>query len=292
MKNIALAVTLALGLTACAQELAVPAAPFDLTGFMTPESVRYDSASDLYLVANINGAPLDKDNNGYISQISPDGKTVNARFIAGGANGVTLNAPKGTAIVGDTLYVSDIDTVRSFDRKTGAVKGNVAIAGATFLNDLAAAPDGSVYVSDSGLDATFASNGADAVYKISPAGAVTKIVSGVTLNRPNGLAVLSSGKVQVVPFGSNEIYTVTDAGVVGYRKTLPGGQLDGVEVYNGGLLVSSWETSSVYFVPASGAVTTVASGVKSPADIGLDSRRGRVLIPLFMDNTVRVVSAK
>lgn len=201
MKNIALAVTLALGLTACAQELAVLAVSFDLTSFMTPESVRYDSVSDLYLVANINGAPLDKDNNGYISQISPDGKTVNARFIAGGANGVTLN-------------------------------------------------------------------------------------------RLNGLAVLSSGKVQVVPFSSNEIYTVTDMGVVGDRKILPGGQLDGVEVYNGGLLVSSWETSSFYFVSASGTVTTVASGVKSPADIGLDSKRGRVLIPLFMDNIVQVVSAK
>ena len=258
---------------------------------MTPESVRYNSASDLYLVANINGAPLDKDNNGYFSQISPDGKTVNARFIAGGANGVTLNVPKGTAIVGDTLYMSDIDTVRSFDRKTGAVKSNIVIAGATFLNDLAA-PDGSVYVSDSGLDAIFASNGADAVYKTSPAGAVTRIVSGVTLNRPNGLAVLSSGKVQVVPFSSNEIYTVTDADVVGDRKILPGGQLDGVEVYNGGLLVSSWETSSVYFVPASGTVTTVASGVKLSADISLDSKHGRVLIPLFIDNTVRVVSAK
>ena len=47
-----------------------------------------------------------------------------------------------------TLYVADLDTVRMFDAKTGAAKGEVKIPGATFLNDIAT--DGKVvYVSDS-----------------------------------------------------------------------------------------------------------------------------------------------
>jgi hypothetical protein len=91
-------------------------------GLATPESVLYDAETDTYLVSNINGAPLDKDNNGYIAEFAPDGKVVNAKLIEGGKNKVTLNAPKGSAIKDGVLYVADIDTVRMFDRKTGAPK--------------------------------------------------------------------------------------------------------------------------------------------------------------------------
>jgi hypothetical protein len=45
------------------------------------------------------------------------------------------------AFLGDTLYVADLDTVRTFDRKTGAAKKSIPIAGALFLNDLAAGSD-------------------------------------------------------------------------------------------------------------------------------------------------------
>src|SRR4051812_13349001 len=46
--------------------------PFTVTeGVQTPESVLYDADSDVYLVSNINGAPLDADDNGYIMRISP-----------------------------------------------------------------------------------------------------------------------------------------------------------------------------------------------------------------------------
>ena len=48
-------------------------------GISTPESVLYDAAADRYLVSNINGKPVDADNNGYITEISGDGKvTVDA----------------------------------------------------------------------------------------------------------------------------------------------------------------------------------------------------------------------
>src|SRR5881296_227339 len=89
-------------------------------GFLTPESVLHDTAQDVYFVSNINGSPTTKDNNGFISRVRPDGAVENLKFIEGGHGGVTLNAPKGLAIRGDTLWVADIDMVRSFDAKTGA----------------------------------------------------------------------------------------------------------------------------------------------------------------------------
>ena len=92
-----------------------------VNGFKTPESVRYDSAGDVFYVSNINGSPVAKDNNGFISRMKPDGTIDSLELIAGGRNGVTLNAPKGLALIGDTLWVADIDAVRAFNVRTGAV---------------------------------------------------------------------------------------------------------------------------------------------------------------------------
>ena len=178
-------------------------------GLQTPESVLYDAEQDVYFISNINGQPLAADNNGYISRLNPDTMQGEMKFIEAGKNNVTLNAPKGMAVMGDTLYVADLNTVRKFDRKTGAPKGEVKIPGATFLNDLAT--DGKVvYASDSGLKAgaggNFEPTGTDAIWQISGDKA-TKIASGTDLNRPNGLEVVN-GQVWAVTFGAKELYRI------------------------------------------------------------------------------------
>ncbi len=139
------------------------------TGFQTPESVLYDEGADRYLVSNINGNTTTVDNNGFISVLSPDGQVTSLKWIEGGKNKVKLDGPKGMAIAKGVLYVADITQVRMFDAKTGAPKGDVKIAGSTFLNDIAAGPDGKVYASDSGLKvgaSGFEPTGTDAVYVI------------------------------------------------------------------------------------------------------------------------------
>src|SRR5215813_13068667 len=81
-----------------------------LTGdFASPESAYYHAASNSIFVSSINGQILEKDGNGYISRLSPDGKMVSAKWVAG------LNAPKGIRSVGNTLWVTDIDEVVSID---------------------------------------------------------------------------------------------------------------------------------------------------------------------------------
>ena len=72
-------------------------------GLSTPESVLYDADTDSYLVSNINGAPLAKDNNGFIAELSPDGKVINSKLIEGGKKKVTLHAPKGTALASGSV---------------------------------------------------------------------------------------------------------------------------------------------------------------------------------------------
>ena len=87
----------------------------EASDFQNPESARWDPDQSLWFVSNVNGDPGAKDNNGYISRLKPDGTADTGKFIVGGSKGVTLNAPKGMAITGDTLWVADIDAVRAFD---------------------------------------------------------------------------------------------------------------------------------------------------------------------------------
>lgn len=272
--------------TAAATASAPAADSMSIPGFSTPESVLYDQAGDVYLVSNINGTPLTRDDNGFISRVSPDGN-VTMKFIDGAAENVTLNAPKGMAIIGDTLYVADIDSVRAFNRTTGAPLGARGIRGVSFLNDLAAA-NGVLYVTDSGLKADFSSSGTDAVYRFEGARAVSVIKGTDKLHGPNGLFI-DGENIMMVPFGGKGIARIGRDGTAADVVTLPTGGLDGIERANdGGWFVSSWEGKAVYHVTPSGEVHTIISDMESPADIGYDSKRGRLLIPVFNKNTVEI----
>lgn len=263
-----------------------------VSGFQTPESVLYDPTADVYLVSNINGNPTGTDDNGFISRVTPAGQVQTLKWIDGAGASVTLNAPKGLAIVGDTLYVADITAVRMFDRTTGQAKGSVNVPGATFLNDVAAGPDGSVYVTDSGLKPDFSPSGTDAVYRIQ-SGALSTVTKNTNLKNPNGITMLPNGRLFVVTFTQDGVtYELTTAGAQGQVRNLPKGQLDGVEAVNGQvLLVSSWAASAVYRVTGANAEVLVAD-VQSPADIGYDRKRDRVLIPLFQGNQVKIQPLK
>jgi len=263
------------------------AGPQKLTGFQTPESVLYDADQDVYFVSNINGQPLAADDNGFISRINPDTLQVDLKWIDAAKPDILLNAPKGLGILGDDIYVADLTVVRKFNRKTGKPDGEVKIPGSTFLNDIAS--DGkSIYVTDSGMKAGangFEGTGTDAVWKITNDKA-EKIASGTDLNRPNGVDI-ADGKVWVVSFASNELYQLAGGKKSSVAK-LPKGSLDGlVHLADGSFLVSSWESKSVYRGKGT-EFTAVVENVDSPADIGYDTKRHRLLVPHFMENVVSI----
>ncbi|HVW24643.1 MAG TPA: hypothetical protein VHC69_04705 [Polyangiaceae bacterium] len=260
-------------------------------GFKTPESVLYDPEQDAYFVSNINGTPFDVDGNGFISKVTPDGKSVELMWIDGSKKTSALNAPKGLAVSGNVLYVADITFVRMFDRKTGAPKGKIAIPGATFLNDLTTGPDGTVYVSDSGLKPGkngFEPSGTDSVYKIVKGNRPVKLIADKELGGPNGLVADDSG-VWVVTFGSGELFRVDPNGKKEAGQKLPQGTLDGVvKLSDGSLLVSSWAASAIFRGTPGGAFEAIVRDVKSPADIGYDTKRNVILIPLFQLDAVEL----
>jgi hypothetical protein len=266
-------------------------------GFMTPESVLIDTLADVYIVSNINGEPAAEDDNGFISRVTPDGQVENLKWIDGASPDITLNAPKGMAIRGDTLFVTDLGCIRMFHRVTGAKEGETCIQGATFLNDIVLGMDTVLYVTDSGLKAGASGlepSGTDAVYRMpllpgKGGEGGTVLMRGPEMGRPNGLAAKPRGVV-VVTFGSGEIFLLDSTGKMTSMMSPTQKQLDGVAFMpDGSLLFSSWVDSAIMKVPAvGGRYETVVSGAESPADFAFDAKRGRVVIPLFNRNEILI----
>jgi glucose/arabinose dehydrogenase len=261
-------------------------------GLARPESARWDADQRVWLISNINGAQ-EKDNNGYISRVSAEGKMERQRFIAGGTGGVVLHAPKGMAITGDTLWVTDIDVVRGFHRRTGAPVATVDLAplGALFLNDLTAGPDGSLYLTDTGVRfdsvGTRQHTGPDRVYRIRGR-TPTVALEGAVLGEPNGIAYDREGRRFLLGpiVGDSTVLAWNGPGTEPVAIASGPGRYDGIEVLPGGrVLVSAWNDSTVSEI-AGDRLRPLIRGVSAAADIGVDPVAGIVAIPLLREDRV------
>ena len=95
-----------------------------------PESVAYAPKQNVLFVSNVNGKPDQKDQNGFISKVSPsNGSIIELNWIKG------LNAPKGIAISNDNskLYVSDITDLVQIDIASGKIIKRFNAPGSLFL---------------------------------------------------------------------------------------------------------------------------------------------------------------
>jgi sugar lactone lactonase YvrE len=251
-----------------------------------PESVKYDADQDAFFISNMVGFGSDKDANGYIVQVHAADLSKSKVFAENGKAGVVLDAPKGMAIHGDTLWICDIDVMRAINRKTGVSLGSIDLKpyGALLLNDVTMGGDGSMYITDTGILMTSSGviyKGGDKIFSVRD-GKVSVVASGAGLMRPNGITWDKEANHLVVvtfdPFHS-QMYSLS-AGGERHLLARGNGKFDGVEPVGGGrFLVASWNDSSVRLL-GNGESRRVASNVLSPADIGYDTRRNRLAIPV------------
>ncbi len=235
-----------------------------------PESVIYDKTGNVIYVSNINGNPGKKDGNGFISKLSPDGHILVRKWVTG------LDAPKGLSVVGDKLYVSDIQSLVEISIPSQKVVARYRDTLARFLNDVAVDTAGNVYVSDMG---------ASAIYRLHN-GVFEKWLQNKRLTSPNGLYVE----------GNNLLAGLKDRIVsidLSSRKIrdyiLHTGSIDGLESDGRGhYLISDW-SGHVYLAGPDMKKILLLNTVPihmQAADIDFVKSTGMLLVPTFNNNRV------
>ncbi len=259
-----------------------------------PEGVKYDPDQDVFFISNMVGYGSDHDKNGYIVEVSAGNLANSKVFAENGKAGVVLDAPKGMTLHGDTLWVADIDVLRGFNRKTGVPVGTIDLRplGAVLLNDVTIGGDGAIYITDTGIlmtDKGVIHTGPDRIFTVKD-GTPGVFAEGSQLARPNGIVWDKEGQRLVVvsfdPFHS-DVYSIA---ADGSRRSIASGngKFDGVEpLGRGRFLVASWNDSSVRVVGA-GFNRRVANNVIGPADIGFDTKRNRLAVPIGLLNQMQL----
>lgn len=249
-------------------------------GFDVPESVRCDDGGICY-VSNVVGGGADEDGVAFLSRISTEGERLDRRWAPDQVSGtLSLDAPKGMEIVDGVLYMADITRICAVDLAALAALPPTAVDGAAFLNDVAAGPGGTLFLTDTSTGQVFLWDREDAPVALDEPD---------TLDQPNGV-VVHDGSVWVTSFGGASLYELGLDGRLIDTIDMPAGQLDGLVVdRDGRFLVSSWETSAVYAGRPDGDWSLLGDQLPSPADIGYDADSHRLFVPLFDDGQVVTV---
>ncbi|MCA0029171.1 SMP-30/gluconolactonase/LRE family protein [Mesorhizobium sp. B263B2A] len=251
------------------------------TGLEQPESALFDAANNRIIVSNIVGNPGDADGNGYLSVLSPEGKTVTQHWTEG------MDAPKGMAISGGKLYVADITKIRVVDLASGRLVASITVPNAVFLNDMTSDRTGKVYVTDML---------ADTIYRID--GDKPELFAGdPMLASPNGvfadgdrLIVASWGKGIKPDFSTVEpggllavdLASKMVSPLLGAREFA---DLDGVVAIGDTVYATAYMTGTLYRYKAGGAPEAVAHFKPGSADIGTDGK-SILYVPLMNEGEV------
>ena len=257
-----------------------------------PESVAYAPKQNVLFVSNLNGKPTEKDQNGFISKVSPsNGNISELNWVTG------LNAPKGLAISNNNskLYVSDITDLVEIDIDNGKIMKRFNAPGSAFLNDVVSDNQGNIYVSDTITNT---------IYKLDAnnnnnTSSLQAWLQSPLLNGPNGLHVDNTKNKLIVaslgdmskPGAGIEVVdlkskTITTLGKEG--TTSPFGGLDGIvsDTTDTHYYVTDNPAGKVYIVNANGTGygTLIDLHTQGSADLEFIPSQSTIIIPLMQDN--------
>ncbi|NEZ03137.1 hypothetical protein G4Y73_03105 [Wenzhouxiangella sp. XN201] len=241
-------------------------------GLSGPEAVHWDAEQEIWFVSNFNGDAAG-DANGFVSKIASDGEILEREFMIG-TDGHPLHGPRGMRIDGERLWVADAEGLHAFDRRSGAHLEFIDFSAFEpgFLNDVEIGPEGAIYLTDTGNARLF---------RIVD-GEISVVADEGLVSPPNGV-VWDAGHeaLMLAPWGGGRT-------LIGYRpgqddlidgETLPaGGNMDGLEAWQGGLLIASQHDQAIWFVRDGEAEILIRTPGR-PADIGLDASGRRLAVP-------------
>jgi DNA-binding beta-propeller fold protein YncE len=242
--------------------------------FLTPESVLYDEARDVFYVSNYDvfgRAPAESGQ--HISRLAANGEVETAVWVTG------LRAPTGLALAGDTLYVVERRSLAAIDVERGEILVRHAIPGARFPNDVAVAADGTVYVSDSGRSAIlrFAS------------GEFEVWLEGGEIGDPNALCV--HGETLLVGNNGDDCLKaigLEDKSVRTVVRFWPG-IIDGIQIDGDDNILVSQFAGKVYRVSNAGEIEKLLDtsvGGANVSDFDYVAERNLLVTPTFLGDQV------
>jgi DNA-binding beta-propeller fold protein YncE len=257
-----------------------------------PESVAYEPKQNVLYVSNVNGKPDQKDQNGFISKVSPsNGSIIELNWVTG------LNAPKGIAFSNNNskLYVSDITDLVEIDIASGKIIKRFNAPGSTFLNDVVSDNQGNVYVSDTGTNTIYKLDA-----KLGNSSSTLQVwLQDPQLHGPNGLHIDNNRNRLIVvslgaltkPGGGIEVVDLKNKTISSLGKqgtTSPIGGLDGIEpdASESHYFVTDNPAGKLYIVNADGTGFATLLDLQTPgaADLGFMPSKNTIIIPLMQDN--------
>ena len=243
-----------------------------IEGLAGPESVHWDDEQAIWFISNFNGDAAG-DANGFISKASSGGELLEREFMVG-TDAHPLHGPRGMRIQGHRLWVADAQGLHAFDRQSGEHAEFIDFSAFEpgFLNDVEIGPDGAIYLTDTGNARLFRI--ADGKIDIVASSGLTSPPNGVVWVPQYEALVLApwAGGLEFDGFQPEQQKLVKG-------PTLPaGGNIDGLEPWQGGLLASSQEDQAIWFVLKDRAEILIRTEGR-PADIGLDPAGHRIAVP-------------
>ena len=252
--------------------------------FHFAESCTFDPERNLILVMNA-GVRRGSDAaraDGYVSLVHPDGSVHTAKWIGADRTNLELDDPLGSAIRAGVLHTVDGDRVRRFDLGTGQPLGSTRIAGATFLNGIAVAADGTAFVSNTRPPSR--------LYRITPDGDVDVVVEGAPLAAPNGVAIDPEGHPVVVNIDDDAVLTFDRDGALLRTEHAAEKGSDGLVILpDGTKYVSSVRHGSISRIRPGEAAEVIARGIPSAASMCLDSAQNQLVVPMNPNNAIALV---
>jgi sugar lactone lactonase YvrE len=252
--------------------------------FHFAESCTFDAQRNLILVMNAGvragGDAMRAD--GYVSLVRPDGSVHTAKWIGAEREGLELNDPLGSAIHDGVLYTVDGSTIRRFDLESGQPLGTTVVEGSTFLNGIAVAEDGTIFVSNTRPESR--------LYRVAPDGAVDLFLEGPPLAAPNGVAVDPDGHPVVVNIEDDAVLTFDRSGQLLRTERAAQKGSDGLVILpDGTKYVSSVRHGTISRIRPGEDAEVIARGIPSAASMCLDSRQNQLVVPMNPNNAIALV---
>jgi sugar lactone lactonase YvrE len=247
-------------------------------GINRPESIAFDATTNALYLSNIVGNGSEKDGNGYIAKVAPDGSSIDSTWLVG------LDGPKGVDIGNGKLFAADIDQLIEIDIATAQITARYPAAGSIFLNDVAVAPDGAVYVSDMNT-AT--------VWRLKD-GVFDKWLEGDAIRSPNGLfaeadrlLIAANGTAIENPGSARYLMAISyaDKSVTPLRDEMGIGSLDAIEPDGmGGYILSDWGAGKVMHYTVEAGAREVLQESQGTADLEYVHAQRMLYLPIMMSD--------